>query len=180
MECRKNRGQCERCGIVGEADAEAPRATVRNKLHAANSVVNLLEYVARLEKELGTRRCKPGETVSLSRKQAEAHLLFEPGDLFGERRLRDLQPICGATEIQLLGDDDEIPEMPKLNIAVPDIVRQTGFASRTRLSCSSHLCHCQLNPCARERRPQFDEDHLACAVPLHRTLNRSGSKDDRL
>ncbi len=46
MECRENGGQCERRGIVSEADPQPPRATERDKLHAADGVLNLLEYVA--------------------------------------------------------------------------------------------------------------------------------------
>jgi hypothetical protein len=72
---------------------------VRHELRAADGVLDLLEYMARLGEELGARRCKPGKTMSFPRKQADAHLLFEPGHLFGERRLRDLQPIGRATEI---------------------------------------------------------------------------------
>ena len=67
------------------------------------------------------------------RKQADAHLLFEPGYLFGDRRLRDLKSIGGATEIQLLGHDHEISEVPKLDISVPNIIGQTGAARRTWL-----------------------------------------------
>jgi hypothetical protein len=37
--------------------------------------------------------------MSLSRKQADAHLLFEPGHPFGERRLRDLWSTGGTTKI---------------------------------------------------------------------------------
>jgi hypothetical protein len=86
------------------------------------------------------------------RKQADAHLLFQPGCLFGDRRLRDLESIGGATEIQLLSHDHEISEVPKLNISVPNIIRQTGAACRTWLSCNSHLCHCQLNRCTPDRK----------------------------
>jgi hypothetical protein len=89
MECREDGGQSESRGIVGEADPQSPRTTKRNELHAADGVLKLLEYLARLCEKFGARRCKPGKTISLSRKQADAHLLFEPGYLFGERRLRD-------------------------------------------------------------------------------------------
>jgi hypothetical protein len=57
--------------------------------------------------ELGARRGKPGKDDVLSRKQADAHLFFQPGYLFGERRLRDLQSMGGAPEIQLLRSDDD-------------------------------------------------------------------------
>jgi hypothetical protein len=37
--------------------------------------------------------------MSFPRKQAYANLLFEPGYLLGERRLRDLESIGGTTKI---------------------------------------------------------------------------------
>jgi hypothetical protein len=112
MERCESGGQCERRGIVGEADSQSPRATERDKLHAADGVLNLIEDVARLCEKLGARRCKPGKPMSFSRKQADTHLLFEPRYLFGDRRLRDLQSMGRATEIQLLGCDYEVAEMP--------------------------------------------------------------------
>ena len=84
-------------------------------------------------------------------KQADAHLLFEPGYLFGDRRLRDLESIGGATEIELLGHDHEISEVPKLNISVANTIRQGGAASRSPFSCNSHLCYRHLNCCTLER-----------------------------
>src|ERR1700730_4726139 len=99
MECREDRGQSESRGIVGEADPQSPRTTQRNELHAADGVLKLLEYLARLCEKLGARRCKPGKPMSFPRKQADTHLLFEPRYLFGDRRLRDLQSIGRATEI---------------------------------------------------------------------------------
>jgi len=152
MKCCENRGQCERRGIVGEADSQPPRATEPNELHAADGVLNLLEDVARLGEKFSARRCKPGKTMPCPRKQADAHLLFEPGYLFGDRRLRDLKSIGGATEIQLLGHDHEISEVPKLNISMTNIIGQAGAARRTWLSCNSHLCHCQLNRCTPDRK----------------------------
>src|SRR6266851_2188611 len=131
MECRENRGQCERRCIVGEADSQPPGATERNKLHAADGVLNLLEYVARLSQKLGARRCQPGEPMSFPRKQGGTHLLFEPCYLFGDRRLCDLEPILGTTKIQLLGHDDEVAEMPELNVSVPNIISQRQAANRS-------------------------------------------------
>jgi len=99
MECRENGGQSESRGIVRQANSQPPRAAVRHELYAADGVLDLIKDVARLDKEIGARRCKPGKTMPCPRKQADAHLLFEPGYLFGDRRLRDLQPIGRATEI---------------------------------------------------------------------------------
>ncbi len=152
MECRENGGQCERRGIVSEADPQPPRATERDKLHAADGVLNLLEYVACLGQKLGARRCEPGKPMSFPRKQAGTHLLFEPCYLFGDRRLRDLEPIGGATEIQLLGHDDEVAEMAELDVSVPNTIRRTGAGPRSRFSCNSHLYHRQLNRCTLERK----------------------------
>jgi len=70
---------------------------MRHELRAADGILDLLEYKARLCEEIGARRCKLGKTMSCPRKQADAHLLFEPGYLFSERRLRDLEPMGGTT-----------------------------------------------------------------------------------
>src|SRR6516165_10713564 len=99
MECRENRGQSESRGIVREANSQPPRAAVGHELYTEDGVLDLIEDVARLGEELAARRCKPGKTMPYPRKQADAHLLFEPGYLLGYRRLRDLQSIGGATEI---------------------------------------------------------------------------------
>ncbi len=72
---------------------------MRHELYAADGVLDLIEDVARLDKEIGARRCKPGKTMPRPRKQADAHLLFEPGYLFGDRRLRDLESTGGTTKI---------------------------------------------------------------------------------
>ena len=169
MECRENGGQSESRGIVRQANSQPPRAAVRHELYAADGVLDLIEDVARLDKEVGARRGKPGKTMPRPRKQADAHLLFEPGYLFGDRRLRDLESIRGATEIQLLGHDHEISEVPKLNISVPNIIRQAGAARRTWFSRNSHLCHCQLN-----RRTPDRKAAVRCefAISLHSILSR--------
>ena len=72
---------------------------MRHELRVADGILDLLKYVARLGEELGARRCKPAKAMSVSRKQADTHLLFESGHLFGERRLRDLQSTGGTTKI---------------------------------------------------------------------------------
>lgn len=169
MECRENRGQSESRGIVREANSQPPRAAVRHELYAADGVLDLIEDEARLDKEIGTRRCKPGKTMPCPRKQADAHLLFEPGYLFGDRRLRDLKSIGGATEIQFLGHDHEISEVPKLDISVLNIIGQTGAAHRTWLSRNSHLCHCQLNRRTPDRKTAVG---CECTISLHSIVSR--------
>jgi hypothetical protein len=68
-------------------------------LRTADGVLDLLEEVTRVAEEAGARRCKSRKTMSFSREQADAHLLLESGDRFGERGLRDLQPMRGAMKI---------------------------------------------------------------------------------
>src|SRR6266403_1323886 len=169
MECRENRGQSESRGIVREANSQPPRAAVRDELDAADGILDLIEDVARLDKEIGARRCESGKTMPCPRKQADAHLLFEPGYLFGDRRLRDLESIRGATEIQLLGHDHEISEVPKLNISVPNIIRQAGAARRTWFFRNSHLSHCQLNRCTPDGKAAV---RCEFANSLHSILSR--------
>ena len=41
--------------------------------------------------------------------------LLEAADLPAERRLRDVEPIGGAAEVELLGDRDERPQMTELD-----------------------------------------------------------------
>ncbi len=178
MECCENRGQSEGRGIVREANSQPPRAAVRHELYAADGVLDLVEDVARLDKEVCARRCEPGKTMPRPREQTDAHLLFQPGYLFGDRRLRDLKSVGRATEIQLLGHDHEISEVPKLNISMTNIIRQAGAARRTWFSRNSHLCHCQLNRCAPEGRSsmrvrQFATQHpLSARFPLRRYFVR--------
>ena len=55
--------------------------------------------------------------------EAHADLLFEVADLHRQRRLADMQPRCGAREVQFLSDCDEITQMPELHYAIPYINR---------------------------------------------------------
>jgi hypothetical protein len=119
MECGENGGQHESRRVIGQTDPQPPRVTERNELHTSDSLLYLLQDLPRLSEQVGARRCKPGKTMLFSRKQADAYLLFKPEDLFGERRLSDLQPLCGTTQIQLFGRDHKISEMAKLNISMP-------------------------------------------------------------
>jgi len=142
---------------------------MRHELRAPDGILDLLEYKTHLGEEIGARRCKPGKTMSYPPKQADAHLLFERGYLFSERRLRDLKSIGGSTEIQLLGHDHEISEVPKLNISMTNIIGQAGAARRTWFSRNSHLCHCQLNRCTPERKAAV---RCEFAISLHSILSR--------
>jgi hypothetical protein len=44
-----------------------------------------------------------------------SELRFELPDRLGERRLRDVEPLSGPSEVELLADREEIPQMAKLD-----------------------------------------------------------------
>jgi hypothetical protein len=54
-----------------------------------------------------------------SLEECRADLALEVADLAAQRRLRDVQPLRRAPEVQLLGDRDEIPEMTQLHETWP-------------------------------------------------------------
>ena len=47
--------------------------------------------------------------------QRLTHLAFQPLDLGADRRLRDVDALGGAGEVGLLGDGDEVLELPKFH-----------------------------------------------------------------
>jgi hypothetical protein len=48
-------------------------------------------------------------------KELSAKLTFEATDLLGKRRPREVQPLCSATEVQLLGNCDEVGQLPEFH-----------------------------------------------------------------
>ena len=42
-------------------------------------------------------------------------LTFEIADLLRERRSSKVKPLCGPTEMQFLGDGDEVGQLPELH-----------------------------------------------------------------
>ena len=48
--------------------------------------------------------------------QRHADLLLEPGDRGAQRLLGDVHAARGAREVQLLGDGDEVAQVPQLDI----------------------------------------------------------------
>lgn len=42
-------------------------------------------------------------------------LTFEIADLLRERRSRKVKPLCGPTEMEFLGDGDEVGQLPELH-----------------------------------------------------------------
>src|SRR4051812_17703919 len=80
--------------------------------------IRLLEHAARL---LEHRRAGDGQRhAALSAvEEPDAELVLELADLLADRRLSDVQALCGASEVQLLCDRDEVPQMAKFHAGHP-------------------------------------------------------------
>jgi hypothetical protein len=61
-----------------------------------------------------TRKAAPAG-VSATLEQGKAERILELADRLTERRLRHVQPLGGAMEVQLLGDGDELAQQPRLD-----------------------------------------------------------------
>jgi hypothetical protein len=102
-------------GARGEPDRQRARVPTPRGLGGFDRVVDGPQRRARgLEQggaglgELDAPR-RPGQ-------QRDAELLLQARDRGAERLLGDVQPTRRAREVQLLGDRDEVPQVPQLDI----------------------------------------------------------------
>ena len=52
---------------------------------------------------------------AIADKELGPELTFEIADLLRERRSSKMKPLCGPTEMQLLGNGDEVPQLPEFH-----------------------------------------------------------------
>ena len=52
----------------------------------------------------------------VSREQRDPEFVLERPDLAGQHRLRDVQTLGGAAEVQFLGDSDEVPQLAHVEV----------------------------------------------------------------
>jgi hypothetical protein len=73
------------------------------------------EQLARPRKEglAGVGQC---DRAAVASEQRESQVSLEQPDLFGERRLGDVQQLGGVREVQLLGDGDEVPQVAQMHL----------------------------------------------------------------
>ena len=108
------RGDVERGG--GEqADGERARLARRCAPRGAQRVVHPGQQRRRRLEQRAARR---GQLDAARRalEQARAHALLELADLRAQRRLREMQPLGRAGEVELLRDRDERAQMPELDV----------------------------------------------------------------
>ena len=53
---------------------------------------------------------------AISDKELSPELTLESTDLIGERGTSNVKPLCRPSEMQLLGDGDEVGELPELHV----------------------------------------------------------------
>jgi hypothetical protein len=101
--------------LRGETDPQLAALAPRGGLQLRDGAVGTRDDVPCLfEQELAVR----GE-LHFARGAVEelaAELALECPDLRRKCRLRDVQPLGCAAEVQLLGDGEEVAQMPKLDV----------------------------------------------------------------
>jgi hypothetical protein len=95
--------------------------------------LDLLQHAPRLAEESGSRvRQRNGPLGPVE--QPHAQLLLELANLFADRRLRNVQPLRGPAEVQLLCDRNEISEVAKFH--APDLLLLPGACDSRGLVAS--------------------------------------------
>ena len=56
------------------------------------------------------------DVPAVADEQREAEVVLELADLLGQRRLADVQAGRGLPEVQLVGDGDEVPHQPEIQV----------------------------------------------------------------
>ena len=118
-------------------------------------MVETTEDVFRFAEE-GAAGIRQRHVMTTPIEERDAHLRLELADLLAERRLRGVQTGRGAREIQLVGDRDEVPEMPELHPGRLDGDARVGNR-KYRRGESLHVLSVSINATAA------DADHAACS-----------------
>ena len=99
---------------AGEADGEAAVLAARGAARVLDRGVDGGEDLARaLEQHLAGGRELDAARGAVEQRLSELGL--EAADLLRERRLGDVQAFGGAAEVPLLGDGDEVAQVPELH-----------------------------------------------------------------
>ena len=111
---RDARGPFRQIGRTPVHVAEPHRLGVRKAGCQPAQLVSMRQQLPGLGKQCRTRRGEDNRpAVALEELHPEVSL--QGLDLLGKRRTRDVKPLCGTAEVQLLGDGDEVAQLPQLH-----------------------------------------------------------------
>ena len=106
-----------RGGVAG-SDRKTTGLSVSGLTSRGDRVVGFLEYPARLfEKSLA--RLRQCDKMSRSVKEIDSQLALEVLNLLGEGGLRDVKFLGSSAEVELVGDRNEVTQVPKLQTLPP-------------------------------------------------------------
>jgi hypothetical protein len=101
-------GVDERAGV---ADTQQPRFTPRNLCAVLNCAVCCGQEILNIGKEGSAGGCEVGAVLAVA-EQSKADFALELFDLKIERLWLHVQPCRGATEVEFLGNDAEVTQVP--------------------------------------------------------------------
>jgi len=105
-------------GSRAERDREPPDLSVPCLAGGGHGVVGVLENAAHLLEE-DAAGFRERDEVSRPVKEAHAELALEVLDLMGQRGLRDMELLRGSPEVKLVGDRNEVAQVPQFHRCTP-------------------------------------------------------------
>jgi hypothetical protein len=110
------------------ADPHPARLPLLRTASRQPRLLRVLEHSTRLGQEgrAGVRQRDPPPRAI---KHLDAEITLELADLLADRRLRHVQLLGGARDMQRLRHRHEVPQVPKLHIPTGSDVRQSGATS---------------------------------------------------
>ena len=106
-------------GSVAESDRKTADLSVPALRAVATALSVSWRIAARLlEKSLA--RLRQRDEMSRSVEEIDAQLALEVLNLMGQRGLRDVELLRGSPEVELIGDRNEVAQVPKFHLCPPD------------------------------------------------------------
>lgn len=96
------------------ADTQQPRAPGGNARRLLPGTGDVLENLPRV-REVGPAGLGQVDAMVVADEEVEPKLALELADLPAQRRLGDVEPLGSAAEVQLVGNGNEVAEMPELH-----------------------------------------------------------------
>ncbi|MCY1558731.1 hypothetical protein D9M68_956900 [compost metagenome] len=103
------------CGGTGAGNCDAAFGSVRRARGASGSLFHVLQDRLGLFQE-GLAADRQRGTLGMAPEEIETELVFERTYLLAERRLLHAEPLRGAREMPLLGNDKKITKMSEFHV----------------------------------------------------------------